>query len=88
MNIQEGARRMKYVGRSMLLIAFAALLLIILVGLIANYARTFNFPFVPLFILLWLWPTILGAAFLIAGWIVEGFAQQRHDATPREHAGD
>ena len=86
MNIREGARRMKYVGRLMLSIAFVALLLIILATLIANYARTVNFPFFPLFIVLWLWPTILGAAFLIASWIIEGFAQPPHDSIPIKHS--
>jgi hypothetical protein len=86
MNIQEGARRMKYTGRVMLFIAFVALLLIILATLIANYARTFNFPFFPLFIVLWMWPTLLGGVFLIAGWIVEGFALPPHDSTAIKHS--
>jgi uncharacterized integral membrane protein len=88
MNIREGARRIQYTGRLMLTIAFVALLLIILATLIANYTSTFHFPFFPLFIVLWLWPTILGALFLVTGWIVAGFAEPPHDSSVHEHARD
>ena len=88
MNIREGARRIKYIGRLMLSLAFAALLVIILFTLIARYASTFNFPFSPLFIVLWLWPTIIGTMFVIAGWILEGFAEPPSNSTAHEHARD
>ena len=86
MNIREGARRMKYTGRLILSLAFAALLVIILFTLIARNTSTFPFPFFPLFIMLWLFPTIFGTLLVITGWIVEGFAEPSHDSAAIKHS--
>ena len=74
MNIHEGARRIKSIGCTMLFAAlgvFALLLCLQVVGLTMP-ALGIGFAVVDLILL----PRIVaipGAAFLIVGWIVEGF---------------
>jgi hypothetical protein len=77
MNIHEGARRIQKVGRALLAFAAAALVFCIVIAVIARITTVdpgLAFAGFPLLLLLCLYPALLGTAFLVVGWIVEGFA--------------
>jgi hypothetical protein len=76
MNIAGGARRMRRVGRYILLAALGvfALLLCVLAAALLRPSLGIHFAMIEL-ILLPLIVAIPGAALWLTGWIVEGFAE-------------
>jgi uncharacterized integral membrane protein len=90
MNIREGARRIKYVGSFALIVATFFLIIGLALTAIKHANNAALLPahvFFPVIILLF-YLAIIGALFLVAGWIIEGFAEPPRPSTRRDHAGD
>jgi uncharacterized protein YacL len=90
MNIREGARRIKYVGNTTLKFTSCGLVLALILALLEHYtdlALTLHWPLMPVILLLF-FASLLATLFLLAGWIIEGFAMPPHNSTAREHARD
>lgn len=74
MNVLEGARRIKYIGRVGLAIAAAAFVFGLITAAISSFTGIMPLVYLPILVLGCLYPAIFGAIFLVVGWIVEGFA--------------
>jgi uncharacterized membrane protein YvlD (DUF360 family) len=81
MNIREGASRIKFIGNTTLKFTSCGLVLALILALLEHYTPlglTLHLPLMPVIILLFL-ASILAMLFLLAGWIIEGFAQPSND---------
>jgi hypothetical protein len=86
MNIPEGARRIQYVGRIMLIFSAGGFTLILLITLLARFSNAvpgIAFGIIPALVLS-LYPGFIGLMFLIVGWIVEGFATPSKPDRPND----
>lgn len=81
MNVREGSRRMKRLGRGAVLLSVVFVALIILV---ISAGRAFGaFPLIealPVVALLGVYPALGGAILWMAGYIIEGFAAPPSEA--------
>ena len=80
MNIAEGARRMKYAGRWMVLFPLSAFLLFVGVVSVTAFLPGSAFRYIngAQLLVLPLPIAFIGAGLWLAGWIVEGFAKDGH----------
>ena len=91
MNIREGARRIKFVGNTTLILSSFGLALTLILSLLERYSdlalSTRLWPLMPIILLLGC-ASIFATLLLLAGWIVEGFAQPYADSKAQHHPGD
>jgi hypothetical protein len=90
MNIREGARRIRSIGLIATTIATFFLVIAFVLVIIQNVTGAsplLHFGLMPIIIVL-IFVSFLGTAFLVTAWIVEGFAKPLRDTLPNEHPAD
>jgi len=84
MNIQEGARRIRFVGNTILKFTSSGLVLGLILALLEphfpNLNQTLHQSLMPIVLMLGL-GSVFAGLLLLASWIVEGFAQPTRDTS-------